>query len=86
MARPTLPWRSPLYYVPDAGVDIWIRRLPWYDKPVLAQFYMEDYAFHVVVTNPPQPDELNLPVPFYQVHTWKFRYLADEVTAFPPPE
>lgn len=84
MSRPVLPWRSPLVALPAPGKDVWIRRLPWYDKPVLAVANATP-AFELSVpihTDPLTYWEPALPPEI--IHSWKFRYLADELEAFPP--
>ena len=86
MARPILPWRSPLHFLPPPGVSIWIRRLPWYDRPVLATAMPPD-SVTVTPPNPsPPPDTIDLSVPMWMVHSWKFQLLADELAAFPRPD
>lgn len=84
MARPLLPWRSPLYDLPAADVPVWVRRLPWYDKPQLAVFDGYDTFIVEPTLHSDPPDTLSLSLNFSIVHSWKFRYLADEQAAFPP--
>lgn len=85
MSRPILPWRSPLVSLPTDNKEVWIRRLPFYDKPVLA-LYVYDGTFHVTVpTTDPANPTFDAFVPYYTLHSWKHRYLADEQAAFPPP-
>lgn len=86
MSRPTLPWRSPLVYLPNTASEVWIRRLPWYDSPVLAHLSDETAFTLTVPTADPENPEFSVSVPLALVHTWKFRYLADEQAAFPPEE
>lgn len=74
MARPILPWRSPLVVIPDDGADVWIRRLPFYDRPVRGR--TDGWAGVVVETTwQNHPDEpFNQPVSFTEIHTWKFQF------------
>jgi hypothetical protein len=84
MSRPILPWRSPLVALPPIGSAVWIRRLPFYDKPVRST-WSDTYAFNVVVplqSDPPENTSWDI-IPA-QVHTWRFQFLADELAAFPP--
>jgi hypothetical protein len=84
MSRPILPWRSPLEFLPSLKTDVWIRRLPWYDKPLLAQ-YAPDGFFEINSSQGAPPSSLTLiGIPQYLVHTWKYRFLADEHAQFPP--
>lgn len=84
MARPILPWRFPSEHWPGAGKQVWIRRLPWYDKPVLAFFNGEGLFFPTVTIHSDPPSTFDPEITWQDVHTWKFRYLADEQAAFPP--
>lgn len=84
MARPVLPWRSPLIALPLDGKDVYIRRLPWYDQPTLCHFWRPGTFSVLVPVYPPTEDPLQIDVPASEVHSWKFRYLADEQAAFPP--
>lgn len=80
MARPILPWRSPLEWFPDDGQLVWVRRLPWYDRPVRATFISPD-AFEVQVTyNLPTADPYVGEIPWYHVHSWKYQQKSDEDT------
>jgi hypothetical protein len=84
MARPILPWRSPLAVWPPDGSEVWIRRLPWYDQPVRASFRFDDRNFTVSVPLAGTQDSYDYAVTIERVHTWKFQFLADEQAAFPP--
>lgn len=78
MSRPILPWRSPLVMRPMIGELVWIRRLPWYDTPVRAE-YLATHEFKVMVPhhNPDEaPHQVN--VIDQLVHSWKYQYQADE--------
>jgi len=84
MARPKLPWRSPLLFYPSIGPDVWVRRTPWYDTPILTGWDGDN--FYIIPAAPPttptQYPEVYLSPTL--VHSWKYRYLADEQAAFPP--
>jgi len=84
MSRPILPWRSPLVIMPPPGSTVWIRRLPWYDVPVLATSMTPDAGFTLHIPTAPSGDLTTIVLPAAAVHTWKFRYLEDEQSAFPP--
>lgn len=84
MARPKLPWRSPLVAIPDEGQEVWVRRLPWYDTPVLSLFDPNNQVFRVEVTSGTVQSDIFVDIPLTHIHTWKFRFLADEQAAFPP--
>lgn len=84
MSRPVLPWRSALDILPPPNGLVWIRRLPWYDKPVRAQF-LAGGSFHLDTPLSTQPRSyLSHSIALVEVHTWKFQFLDDEETAFPP--
>lgn len=77
MSRPILPWHSSLERVPQDGQTVWIRRLPWYDKPVKAVFWIP-HTWEVQNVSPDgQEDPMSLPVPGYMVHSWKYILLSD---------
>jgi hypothetical protein len=78
MSRPILPWRSPLVLAPADGALIWIRRLPWYDRPVRAQSVDADAAQLEVSTSNLGGETHIFQLPFATVHSWKFQYLEDE--------
>jgi hypothetical protein len=84
MSRPVLPWRSPLCFVPPLNKLVWVRRLPWYDRPVRAA--SNGYAGAIVEVPLAQPDPYSetLELIWSDIHTWKFQFLADELAAFPP--
>lgn len=84
MSRPKLPWRSPLFFLPNDGTQVWIRRLPWFDRPQLATFDMTSDLFTVTTLQLPARGSFDRTVPRHLVHSWKFRYLADELEAFTP--
>lgn len=78
MARPKLPWRYPTEYCPPEGVDIYIRRLPFYDKPTLSEFIFPD-SFYLKFWEPLSlPNQCWIPVGIWEIHSWKFRYQEDE--------
>jgi hypothetical protein len=84
MSRPILPWRSPLEFLPLTGKEVWIRRLPWYDRPILARGDGDSFTFTFPVQLVPEGGNYDRQIAFTEVHTWKYRYLADEEEAFPP--
>jgi hypothetical protein len=84
MARPVLPWRSPLFYLPGFDKEVWIRRLPWYDKPQSGYTQGVDGVNIDTTYLQDPPETQTLTIPWTTIHTWKFRYLADEQAAFPP--
>jgi hypothetical protein len=86
MSRPILPWRSPLEFLPLAGKEVWIRRLPWYDRPILANAQTPDGVMVYPSVVPDGTTQLEMQLSWDHVHTWKYRYLADEEEAFPPAE
>jgi len=79
-----LPWRSPLVQLPQPGTQVWIRRLPWYDRPVKAMWNNDYNTFDIETlmgnTQAPVPRSLDWPT----IHTWKYQFLADEQAQFPP--
>jgi hypothetical protein len=84
MSRPILPWRSPLVVLPLGSREVWIRRIAWFDRPVIATTDTTD-IFTVLAAQPEQtPPTVAITVPAIQVHTWKYRFLADEEEHFPP--
>jgi hypothetical protein len=78
MARPILPWRSPLVLQPADGDTVWIRRLPWYDAPVRAAWNVDEGATVniTVATNPTTIDPVVIPLA--AIHSWKFQFLHNE--------
>jgi len=83
MARPVLPWRSPLIVLPMDEVEVWIRRLPFYDVPAKATWARTGLTFTVrVPTGDTGPDQV-VEVPLCQVHTWKHQLKLDEEAQFP---
>ena len=85
MSRPILPWHFPTLVLPIDGRDVWIRRLPWYDHPKSCVFSAQDNGFHVEPESPNQGYPGDIYLPWHLVHTWKYRFLADELEQFPPP-
>jgi hypothetical protein len=85
MSRPVLPWRSPLEYLPADSALVWIRRLPWYDRPVKAIFITPD-AFDYTTTGPNgQTLYTESAIPVAAIHSWKFQFKADEQAFTAPP-
>lgn len=84
MSRPILPWHSPQEVLPVAEVEVWVRRLPWYDKPVLAESLGSTGVQITGGYGSTSPDTWQRTQSWDLIHSWKFRLLADEQTAFPP--
>ena len=84
MSRPILPWRYPTVQLPLDGKICWIRRLPWYDHPVSTVFSAQDNGFHVEPDSPNEGYPGDIYLAWDHIHTWKYRYLADEQEHFPP--
>lgn len=84
MARPALPWRSPLVFLPPEGALIWVRRLPWYDKPQrgTASTWGNGVLLTVPVAGTTETSAVS--IPWFIVHTWRYQFQADEDAAFPP--
>ena len=78
MARPILPWRSPLEGLPDDNQLVWVRRLPWYDKPVRSSFHAPDVFQVEPRYADPNADPYSGSLAWYAVHSWKYQYKADE--------
>lgn len=84
MARPLLPWRSPLAVLPVDGKQVYVRRLPFYDVPTLATYSAGDVGFALQVPAGGLSESQDVLLYAVQVHTWKYRLLADEQAQFPP--
>jgi hypothetical protein len=72
--------------IPDDTKAVWIRRLPWYDKPVRSTWDRTAQTFVVLADDGTSTNTLPILVPVVEVHTWKFQHLDDELAQFPPPE
>lgn len=94
MSRPVLPWHSPLTRLPPFGTIVWVRRLPWYDVPILCQ-WRDDSQFYpgsldstgtwlegVPLDGAPGGPLYGILLTPNQVHSWKYRYLADVPTGY----
>jgi hypothetical protein len=64
--------------LPGEEAQVWFRRTPWYDTPVLGNFVVATLSFDVSVYTADGASQPLLQVPFYIVHSWKFRLLAEE--------
>lgn len=64
---------------------MWIRRLPFYDKPILATSNGDSFTFTITVNVVFEGGTYDRTIDYLAVHSWKYRYLADELAGFPPP-
>ena len=80
MARPVLPWRSPMEYLPQSGAYLWIRRLPWYDRPVVGMLKDDAAVYYTTNWNAGYPEPLLQEIPWTAIHSWKFKFQADETS------
>jgi hypothetical protein len=78
MARPILPWRSPLVLAPTDGDAVWIRRFPWFDTPVRATYNVAGTAWLDVRATVGPDLPLHVEVPWHTLHSWKFQFKAQE--------
>ena len=85
MSRPILPWHYPTETLPADGKDVWLRRLPFYDKPVLGQWSVGDLCWFITTWEADGTTSERMQVAYEAIHTWKYRYLADEQAHVPPP-
>ena len=83
MSRPILPWRTPMEFNPWSDTPVWIRRLPFYDKPIRA-LWDSSYIGATVTANPesihPGPQ---IGVPAVNIHSWKFQFKSDQDEQMP---
>lgn len=83
MSRPVLPWHSPLVLRPLEGKVVWIRRLPWYDTPILATAgpntgeVLEGVIIDVRVDGGPLIPSV-WTIPWVLIHSWKYQ-LKEEI-------
>ena len=78
MARPALPYRSPLLLIPATSKLVWIRRLPWYDRPMQGEVTGPDGVL-ITARVAETPDAwIAIQVPWQRIHSWKFQFLSDE--------
>ena len=83
MSRPILPWRTPMEFNPWDSTPVWIRRLPFYDKPIRALWNGGDIGA-TVTANPAAPHyDAQIFVPAVNIHSWKFQFKSDQDEQMP---
>jgi hypothetical protein len=68
---PASPWKSPLQRLPLDGATVWVRRMPFYDTPVLAIFSQSAQTFTAKPLDGAGTSYVNVPVSLPDIHSWK---------------